>query len=51
MLNFFNRNNKLHSYNLDDILTYYSKFKKKPINSKIVQVKKPLKYDTRLSWR
>lgn len=51
MLNFFKKNNKLHSYNLNDILAYYFNFNQKPKNSKIVQAKKPLKYNTSLSWR
>ena len=51
MLNKFVKQNKFYEYDMDDILNYFSKLKNKPKNLNIVQLKKPLKFNTKLSWR
>ena len=50
MLNKFIKQKKFYDYDIDDILKYYSKLKKKPINQNINQLKKPIKFNTKLSW-
>ena len=50
MLNKFIKQKKFYDYNFDDILKYYSKLKKKHINQNIKHLKKPIKFNTKLSW-
>lgn len=50
MFKFFYQNKKIYDYDLNDILNYYSLLKKKPKNLNITQLKKPKKYNTKLSW-
>jgi N,N'-diacetyllegionaminate synthase len=50
MFKFFYKHKKIYDYDIDDILNYYSLLKKKPKNSNIKQLKKPKKYNTKLSW-
>ena len=50
MLTKFVKQNKFYDYDMDDIINYFSKLKNKPKNLKLFNLK-PLKFNTKLSWR
>ena len=50
ILKHFYKIKKINSYDMNDILDFYSLLKKSPKNLNITQLKKPIKYKTKLLW-